>query len=160
MKKLFPLLLIILTLNLQLSAQKKQDDNDQKPPNNKMVVVDSSVTTKNTITIKGQTIPYTAKTGTLPVWDENGKAIASVFYTYYERSNVKDRDSRPLVISFNGGPGTPSVWMEIGYTGPRILDVDDEGYPVEPYGLRDNPNSILDVADIVYIDPVNTGFSR
>jgi carboxypeptidase C (cathepsin A) len=160
MKKLFPLLLIILTVNLQLSAQKKQADNDEKSPNNKMVVVDSSVTTKNTITIKGQTIPYTAKAGTLPVWDENGKAIASVFYTYYERSDVKDRASRPLVISFNGGPGTPSVWMEIGYNGPRILDIDDEGYPVEPYGLRDNPNSILDVADIVYVDPVNTGFSR
>ena len=67
---------------------------------------------------------------------------------------------RPLVISFNGGPGTPSCWMEIGYTGPRILNVDDEGYPVQPYGMKDNPNSILDVADIVYIDPVNTGFSR
>ncbi len=125
-----------------------------------MVIVDSSVTIKNTITIKGQTVPYTAKSGTLPVWDENGKPIASVFYTYYERSDVKDRASRPLVISFNGGPGTPSVWMEIGYTGPRILDVDDEGYPVEPYGLHDNPNSILDVADIVYVDPVNTGYSR
>ncbi len=73
---------------------------------------------------------------------------------------MKDRSSRPLVISFNGGPGTPSVWMEIGYTGPRVLDVDDEGFPVEPYGLHDNPNSILDVADIVYVDPVNTGYSR
>jgi carboxypeptidase C (cathepsin A) len=125
-----------------------------------MVIVDSSVTTKNSITIKGQVVPYTAKAGTLPVWDEDGKPIASVFYTYYERSDVKERASRPLVISFNGGPGTPSVWMEIGYTGPRILNIDDEGYPVEPYGLRDNPNSILDVADIVYVDPVNTGFSR
>jgi carboxypeptidase C (cathepsin A) len=160
MKKLLPVLVLIFTLNFQVSAQKKQGDNDEKSPNNKMVIVDSSVTTKNTITIKGQSIPYTAKAGTLPVWDENGKPIASVFYTYYERSDVKDRAARPLVISFNGGPGTPSVWMEIGYTGPRILDIDDEGYPVEPYGLRDNPNSILDVADIVYVDPVNTGFSR
>jgi carboxypeptidase C (cathepsin A) len=50
--------------------------------------------------------------------------------------------------------------MEIGYTGPRILQIDDEGYPVQPYGMRDNPYSILDVADIVYVDPVNTGFSR
>ncbi|MEO5907819.1 MAG: carboxypeptidase [Ginsengibacter sp.] len=163
MKKIFPVLLIVFFFNLQLYAQKKaaaNDDKNDKSPTNTMVIVDSSVTTKNTITIKGQTIPYTAKAGTLPVWDENGKPIASVFYTYYERSDVKDRASRPLVISFNGGPGTPSVWMEIGYTGPRILDVDNEGYPVEPYGLHDNSNSILDVADIVYVDPVNTGFSR
>lgn len=162
MKKLFAALFLLCSLQLSLSAQKSSDNNskNEKSVNNKMVVVDSFVLTKNTITIKGQAVPYTAKTGTLPVWDNQGKPIASVFYTYYERSDVKDRASRPLVISFNGGPGTPSVWMEIGYTGPRILDVDDEGYPVEPYGLRDNPNSILDVADIVYVDPVNTGFSR
>lgn len=162
MKKVVPVLVIIFCFNLQLFAQKKisNDSKNDHAEHNEMVIVDSSVTTKNTITIKGQTIPYTAKAGTLPVWDENGKPVASVFYTYYERSDIKDRDSRPLVISFNGGPGTPSVWMEIGYTGPRILKTDDEGYPVEPYGLRDNSNSILDVADIVYVDPVNTGFSR
>jgi carboxypeptidase C (cathepsin A) len=162
-KKAVSILLIIISLHPQLIAQKKpavNSKNDHPSEQNPMVIVDSSVTTKNSITIKGQVVPYTAKAGTLPVWDEDGKPIASVFYTYYERSDVKDRASRPLVISFNGGPGTPSVWMEIGYTGPRILNIDDEGYPVEPYGLRDNPNSILDVADIVYVDPVNTGFSR
>ncbi|WP_199727431.1 S10 family peptidase [Hanamia caeni] len=142
------------------SAQKKTAKDEQSSEKNPMVIVDSSVTIKNSITIKGQAVPYTAKSGTLPIWDENGKPIASVFYTYYERSDVKDRSTRPLVISFNGGPGTPSVWMEIGYTGPRILNVDDEGFPVEPYGLHDNANSILDVADIVYVDPVNTGYSR
>jgi len=160
MKNLIPFLLIFLAFDMNVSAQSKQSKDEQSAPKNPMVVVDSSVTIKNTVTIKGQTVPYTAKSGTLPIWDENGKPIASVFYTYYERSDVKDRASRPLVISFNGGPGTPSVWMEIGYTGPRILNVDDEGFPVEPYGLHDNPNSILDVADIVYVDPVNTGYSR
>ncbi len=125
---------------------------------NKMVFTDSSITTRNEITIKGQRVPYTVNAGTMPVWDDEGKPMASVFYTYYERSDIKDRSSRPLIISFNGGPGTPSVWMEIGFTGPRILNVDDEGYPVQPYGLRDNSNSILDMADIVYVDPVNTGF--
>src|SRR5579871_1847826 len=134
---------------------------DDKPAVlNRMVNTDSSVTTRNEVTIKGVRIPYTANAGTMPVWGDDGKAIASVFYTYYERSDVKDRTTRPLVISFNGGPGTPSVWMEIGYTGPRILNVDDEGYPTQPYGVHENSNSILDVADIVYVDPVNTGFSR
>lgn len=135
-------------------------DNSKPQEINRMVRTDSAMTIKNQVTIKGQVVPYTANFGTLPVWDDDGKAIAGVFYTYYERSDVKDRTMRPLVISFNGGPGTPSVWMEIGYTGPRILNIDDEGYPVEPYGMRDNPYSILDVADIVYVDPVNTGFSR
>lgn len=133
----------------------------EKPAAHSRVLdIDSSVTTHADVTIKGQKIPYDATAGTIPVWDEEGKPIAGVFYTYYERSDIKDHDSRPLVISFNGGPGTPSVWMEIGYTGPRRLKIDDEGYPIQPYGVQENPNSILDVADIVYIDPVNTGFSR
>ncbi|HEY5369335.1 MAG TPA: carboxypeptidase [Hanamia sp.] len=163
MKKIFAALLIFSSFSPTILAQKNNDNNDsksEKANRNPMVIVDSSITTKNSITINGKVIPYTAKAGTLPVWDKDGNPIASVFYTYYERSDVKDRASRPLVISFNGGPGTPSVWMEIGYTGPRILDINDEGNPVEPYGLKDNPNSILDVADIVYVDPVNTGFSR
>lgn len=124
------------------------------------IKIDSFVATSHEATIRGQKVPYKTIAGTLPVWDDEGKAIAGVFYTYFERQNVADRGARPLVFSFNGGPGTASVWMQIGYTGPRVLNIDDEGYPVQPYGLKDNPHSILDVADIVYVDPVNTGFSR
>lgn len=121
---------------------------------------DYSVTTEHTVTIKGNRIPYKTMTGSIPVWSDSGKVIAGVFYTYYERSDIKDKATRPLLISFNGGPGTSSVWMQLGYTGPRMLNIDDEGYPVQPYGIRENPHSLLDVADIVYIDPVNTGYSR
>src|SRR5690606_38493705 len=124
------------------------------------IVLDTAITTEHTVTIKGQRVPYRATAGNQPVWDANGKPIASVFYVYYERSDVRDRTTRPLVISFNGGPGSASVWMHIGYTGPRFVAVDDEGFPIQPYGVRENPHSILDVADIVYVDPVNTGFSR
>lgn len=160
MKKLFLLTAFSFFLTFVFS-QPKQNSTDSGPQTiNKMVRTDSSMTIRNQVTIKGQVVPYKAIFGTIPFWDNDGKAIAGIFYTYYERSDVKDRASRPLVISFNGGPGTPSVWMELGYTGPRILNVDDEGYPVQPYGLHDNPHSILDVADIVYVDPVNTGFSR
>ncbi|MCU0386655.1 MAG: carboxypeptidase, partial [Flavihumibacter sp.] len=112
------------------------------------------------VQVKGQKITYKAIAGTLPVWNEQGKAIAGLFYTYYERTDIKDRATRPLVFSFNGGPGSASVWMHLAYTGPKILHIDDEGYPLQPYGFKDNPHSILDVADIVFIDPVNTGFSR
>ena len=121
---------------------------------------DEKVITQHLTTIKGQKVPYQASTGTMPVWDEDGKTIAGVFYTYYERSDVKDRANRPLVISFNGGPGSASVWMQIAYTGPTLLNIDDEGYPVQPYGIKENPYSILDVADIVFVNPVNTAYSR
>ena len=99
---------------------------------------DQTVTSEHEVTIKGTKVPYKTIAGMMPVWDDEGKVQAGVFFTYYERTDVKDRAARPLVISFNGGPGTPSVWMELGYTGPRILNVDDEGYPLQPYGLKDN----------------------
>lgn len=121
---------------------------------------DKTVETNHTVTVKGQKVAYKAITGTLPVWDNDGKTIAGLYFTYYQRTDIKNGENRPLVISFNGGPGSASVWMHIGYTGPRLLQIDDEGYPVQPYGIKENPNSILDVADIVYVNPVNTGFSR
>ena len=124
------------------------------------IPLDTTVITQHKTIIKGVNISYTAETGTQPVWDKEGTVIASLFYTYYTRENIKDRSSRPLIISFNGGPGSASVWMHMAYTGPRILNVDDEGYPVQPYGFKSNPNSILDVADIVFVNPVNTGYSR
>lgn len=124
------------------------------------IPVDTTVVTTHEVTIKGQKINYKATTGMQPVWDANGKVIASLYYTYYQRTNVKNTAKRPIIMSFNGGPGSASVWMHIAYTGPKVLNIDQEGYPVQPYGVKDNPNSILDVADIVYINPVNTGYSR
>ena len=128
--------------------------------NDRLLPAESAVNSTGQVMIKGKPVPYKATAGTQPVWDKEGKVIASLFYTYYQRSDVTNRDKRPLVISFNGGPGSASVWMHVAFTGPKMLNIDDEGYPVQPYGIRDNPHSILDVADIVYIDPVNTGFSR
>ena len=128
--------------------------------NDRALPAESAVNSTGQVTIKGKVVPYKVTAGTQPVWDKEGKVIASLFYTYYQRSDVANKDKRPLVISFNGGPGSASVWMHIAYTGPKMLNIDDEGYPIQPYGVRDNPHSILDVADIVYIDPVNTGFSR
>jgi carboxypeptidase C (cathepsin A) len=142
------------------AADTAMKDDKQFAANKRVLNIDAYNTTKNEITIRGQRVPYKVNTGSMPVWDEEGKAIAGMFYIYYERTDIADKSSRPLVISFNGGPGTASVWMQIGYTGPRVLKIDDEGYPIQPYGLKDNPNSLLDVADILYVDPVNTGFSR
>ncbi len=125
------------------------------------ILVDSTITrTGLKATINGQEISYNVTLGTQPVWNSDNEVVASMFFTYYERQGVGDRAQRPLVISFNGGPGSGSLWMHIAYTGPKMLRIDDEGYPVQPYGIVDNPHSILDVADIIYVDPVNTGFSR
>jgi len=127
---------------------------------NRTIPIDTMVVTTHNTTVKGASFSYTAMTGTQPVWDKMGNPIASLYYTYYERNNVKDRAKRPLIISFNGGPGSASVWMHVAYTGPKILKIDDEGYPVQPYGVKSNPYSIIDVADIVFVNPVNTGYSR
>jgi len=167
MKKTLFLLILVGCISTsyaqQTTAQSKESKEPKKENNSSSNLIfnpDQSVVTNHTTTIKGQKVPYKATTGTMPVWDEEGKVIAGLFYTYYERSDVKNRAARPLVISFNGGPGSASVWMHIAYTGPALLNIDDEGYPLQPYGIKENPYSILDVADIVFVNPVNTGYSR
>ena len=124
------------------------------------IPLDTTIVTTNEVSVNGQKITYKATTGMQPVWDDHGEVIASLYFTYYQRTNVKNREKRPIIMSFNGGPGSASVWMHIAYTGPKVLNIDEEGYPIQPYGVKDNPNSIIDVADIVYINPVNTGYSR
>ncbi|GAB2769470.1 S10 family peptidase [Salinimicrobium soli] len=148
MRKNYLLFLLLALLSVKANAQKIE------------IPVDTKVVTTHSVEILGEKISYTATTGMQPVWNEDGEPTASLFYTYYRKSGVKDLKNRPLVISFNGGPGSASVWMHIAYTGPRILEIDSEGFPVQPYGIKENPYSILDVADIVYVNPVNTGYSR
>lgn len=121
---------------------------------------DTTLTSTAQVTIQGETVPYEVTTGRQPVYGENDSTVASLHYTYYRRTDVDDRSRRPLVLSFNGGPGSGSLWMHLGYTSPKQLRISGEGYPVQPYGITDNPHSMIDVADIVYVNPVNTGFSR
>ncbi|MCF8224063.1 MAG: hypothetical protein K9J25_13080 [Bacteroidales bacterium] len=119
-------------------------------PQQRTVPVDTTVITHHNTIINGNKITYTAQTGTQPVYIED-EALATLYYTYYTRDITGNREKRPLIISFNGGPGAASVWMHMAYTGPMIVKIDDEGYPVQPYGIRNNPYSILDVADIVFV---------
>jgi len=171
MKRLQLIAIFICTGCIILHAQQKQaaspassaaKEDKKENPNlpNLEFNPDWNTSTDHEAIIKGQKVPYKATLGNMPVWDDDGKCIAGLFYTYYERTDVKDKALRPLIISFNGGPGSASVWMHIAYTGPRLLNIDDEGYPIQPYGIKDNPSSILDVADIVFVNPVNTGYSR
>ncbi|MGY6559981.1 MAG: S10 family peptidase [Nitritalea sp.] len=148
-KRFTPLLAVALFLAGTVLAQEKRE-----------IKVESAVETSGEVTINGKRVPYKATAGTMPVWNDAGDPIASLFYTYYERSDVTDKSERPIVFSFNGGPGSGSLWMHLAYTGPYVLNIDDEGYPLQPYGVKKNPHSILDVADIIFVDPVNTGYSR
>jgi len=148
-------LIAFLSLTTSASAQE-----ESASAHARSIKIDSSVVTEHETKILGKRVKYSATTGTQPVWNSKDEAVATLFYTYYQRTDVKENTERPLIISFNGGPGSASVWMHVAYTGPRILNIDDEGYPVQPYGVQTNPYSILDVADIVFVNPVNTGHSR
>ena len=117
--------------------------------------------TKHTVNIGGKDVNYTVTTGTMPLRDESGKQDAYIFYVAYTKDGVSDLANRPLMLSFNGGPGSSSVWMHMAFLGPRMVRYDDEGFMLQPpYEVVDNENSILDTADLVFIDPVATGYSR
>ncbi|MDO5510483.1 MAG: carboxypeptidase [Weeksellaceae bacterium] len=126
----------------------------------RQVPTDTAIITQHQIQILGKNVKYEAHTGFIPLWNSKDEIIATINYTYYRRTDVKDVNTRPIMFSFNGGPGSAAVWMQVAYTGPKLLNIDDEGYPVQPYGIRDNPYSVLDVADLVFVNPVNTGYSR
>lgn len=166
MRRIAAILAMILWLGCVLpAAAQEARQAPQAPAANKAgkeaeLLPDKPAVTQHTARINGQAISYTAEAGWLPI-REAGKLTAKMFYVAYTRDGVQDLSTRPLIFSFNGGPGTASVWMHLGYTGPRRVVYDDEGFaPVPPGKLEDNPHSIIDAADIVYIDPVATGFSR
>jgi carboxypeptidase C (cathepsin A) len=118
--------------------------------------------TEHSAVIGGQTIKYTALAGTLILKKDDGTPTASIFYIAYTKDGVTDLSKRPLTFAFNGGPGSSSVWLHMGMLGPRRVAMDLDGTkPVAPpYRFEDNGNSMLDQTDLVFIDPVSTGYSR
>ncbi|RUO29004.1 carboxypeptidase [Aliidiomarina sedimenti] len=146
----------LMLLQLSAFSALAHDKDDHR----RTLEAESVVVTDHRAEINGERVDYKAYAGFLPVWDEEGHPIATLQYTYYERQGVSNQERRPLMFSFNGGPGSASVWMHIAYTGPKSLRVDDEGFPIQPYGVKDNPHSVLDSTDIVFVNPVNTGYSR
>ena len=120
------------------------------------------VVRQSSVTIAGKKIDYKATTGKIQLKDDDGKARASIFFVSYERTDVKDRSNRPVMFAFNGGPGSSAVWLHIGVLGPKIIQLPGDGTspPAPPVRVMDNPLSILDVCDLVFVDPVSTGYSR
>ena len=141
------------------SEETTDEEKDAEIPEDKLSV------THHSVTINGEEIRYTATTGTLilkeEVNKEGEKPKAAVFFIAYTRDDVEDPATRPITFSFNGGPGSSSVWLHLGVLGPRRVKPDEDGeLPHPPYQLTDNECSILDKTDLVFIDPVSTGFSR
>ncbi|HSM78536.1 MAG TPA: hypothetical protein VLT57_12945, partial [Bryobacteraceae bacterium] len=117
--------------------------------------------TEHSITVRGDKISYTALSGTLLLKKENEKPRASIFFTSYTRTGAGDSAQRPITFVFNGGPGSSSVWLHMGALGPKRVAMGPEGQqPPPPYHLIDNDDTALTFTDLVFIDPVSTGFSR
>ncbi|MGE5236239.1 MAG: S10 family peptidase [Acidobacteriota bacterium] len=117
--------------------------------------------TEHTIRIGDQTVAYTATAGTLVLRDEKGAPTARMGYTAYTRKGVGDASRRPITFAFNGGPGSSSIWLHMGALGPRrVVTADAASTPPPPYRVVDNAYSVLDVTDLVMIDPVGTGLSH
>jgi carboxypeptidase C (cathepsin A) len=118
-------------------------------------------TTQHVITVDGTKIEYTATAGNLLLKDDEGKTKASIFFVAYTKNGVGDLSKRPIMFVFNGGPGSSAVWLHLGAFGPRRVLVGKAGEPLPPpYRLVDNENTLLDQTDLVFIDPVSTGYSR
>ncbi len=118
------------------------------------------VQTHHTISVRGKTLRYTATAGRLPIKDATGKINAEMFFVAYTLDGA-DPARRPVTFSFNGGPGSASIWLHMGALGPRTVVLQPQGWmPAAPYRLQDNQNTPLDASDIVMIDAIGTGFSR
>jgi len=116
--------------------------------------------TSHSIQINGKTLAYTATAGTL-VLKKDDKPWASMFYVAYTRDDAQEGAKRPITFAFNGGPGSSSVWLHMGALGPKRVDMGPDGeQPKPPYRLVDNEDTALQFTDLVFIDPVTTGFSR
>jgi carboxypeptidase C (cathepsin A) len=129
--------------------------------NSEPTVQDNLVTTEQVITIEGRELRYIAIAGTLAMKDEAGKPKASIFFIAYLKQGATDATRRPLTFSFNGGPGSSSIWLHLGLLGPRrVLSGDTDQVMPPPYRLADNEHTLLATSDLVFIDPVSTGYSR
>jgi carboxypeptidase C (cathepsin A) len=118
-------------------------------------------TTEHSIVAGGQTVAYTATAGTLVLRDDKDEPTAQFGYTAYVKKGVADPSARPVTFAYNGGPGSSSIWLHMGVLGPRRIVTSDADFtPPPPYKVVDNAESILDVTDLVMIDPIGTGYSH
>ncbi len=151
-----------------MDTDKKETPAESPKPTPK----DNLVITQHSVTINGQEIRYSVTTGTMVLKEEaekkgdkegefeGEKPKAEVFFIAYTKDDISDKSKRPITFSFNGGPGSSSVWLHLGLLGPKRVNMNDTENTPPPYTLVDNEHSLLDQTDLVFIDPISTGFSR
>ena len=122
---------------------------------------ETPVVTHHSVQAGGMMLSYTATVGQMPLQDAAGETEAHIFYTAYTLDGASEPGKRPLTFAFNGGPGAASLWVHLGAMGPRTPKLLPNGsMPPPPYQMVDNPYTWLDLTDLVFIDPVGTGYSR
>src|ERR1043165_1250250 len=135
----------------QRGPQERPSPSPEEPP----------VITHHEIRVGGKTLRYTATPGMMPIKNRDGETEARIFFMAYTLDDVGNRARRPLTFSFNGGPGSASVWLHLGAIGPKRVPMNPDGtMPAPPYHLEDNQETWLTQTDLVFIDPVGTGYSR
>ncbi len=144
----------------QEEETKKAKDSTEKPD-----VTDRIVTTEHSLTVAGKTLKYTAKAGTVVLREEDEKeghqAKAEMFFISFTLNDVPDPTRRPVTFSFNGGPGSSSVWLLLGALGPKRVPMSEDASQLKPpFRVVDNEFTLLTKTDLVFIDPVGTGYSR
>jgi carboxypeptidase C (cathepsin A) len=157
LKKFFPTVCCLFLLQLGMA----QKNAYTTIPDKETVIVPGEVSvTKHNLVVGNINIAYTATAGYIQLKNDTGKPIAKIFFTYYKKDKTEP-DSRPVTFTFNGGPGSSSVWLHMGGLGPKRVLLDDMGAaPAPPYKIIDNEYTWLDKTDLVFIDPVSTGLSR
>ncbi|MCH1929761.1 peptidase S10 [Shewanella sp. A25] len=152
---IFPPLLLLITMASQAEPSKKPEAKAEK-------IVPEVVKTSHSFSIRNQKISYQAIAGETLLEDDKGEQQASIFSITYLRDDIKDTTKRPVTFIFNGGPGSASLWLHMGLFGPKRVVVPGDGQDdgAAPYRMEANEFSMLDESDLVFIDPVGTGFSR
>src|SRR3984885_2395338 len=162
--------LLTLAFTLPTRAQEPSKDakptiemkgSDAKSPADAHAPNEESLASDHTSRIGGQSISYKATASLTMLKDEKGEGTALIFPPAPPRPELKDAPARPIAFVYNGGPGSASIWLHMGAFGPRrVVNADASSTPPAPYKIEDNPNPPLDKTDLVFIDPVGTGFSR
>jgi len=165
---ILPLLLVVLPQESprpaapkDKAADKAGDEEKKKDDDKKKDAEEKPVVTQHELKLADRLLKYSVTTGMMPLKNEQGETEANIFYMAYVVDRPGGPEKRPLMFSFNGGPGSASVWLHLGALGPKRVRMRDDGMmPSPPYELVDNPLTWLDMTDIVFIDPVGTGYSR
>ena len=155
-------LTILFLLSVLIPASAEDAPVEKKPEETIPEKIPEPISKSAKVSIAGTEIPYTVTTGKIQIKDDDGKAKAAIFYISYVREKTENQPDRAVMFAFNGGPGSSSVWLHLGLLGPKRVSFPGDGTQpfTPPARLINNESSILDVCDLVFIDPISTGYSR